>query len=166
VFLRRQDIRDTGQVTWKPAHLRGCSEVVCPTPMQPIVLQACVRAINVHTARLGRLGPALHAQSKSWRVSPVVDGLQALRGVQFPVVVTTGAELGDLTRVKNPRPRMQCVGLIASAYASGARRRQETLTQAGRTQARRAEECLQHVIARSGQASYPRVLHHEMSKSV
>jgi hypothetical protein len=28
------------------------------------------------------------------------------------------------------------------------------------------EESLQNVIARSGQASYPRVLHHEMSKSV
>ena len=39
-FLLRHDIRYTGRATWGPAHLRGLSEVVCPTPAQPIVFQA------------------------------------------------------------------------------------------------------------------------------
>jgi transposase len=36
-FLLRHDIRYTGRATWGPAHLRWLSEVVCPTPPQPIV---------------------------------------------------------------------------------------------------------------------------------
>jgi transposase len=39
-FLLRHDIRYTGQATWHPAYLRWLSEVVCPTPAQPIVFQA------------------------------------------------------------------------------------------------------------------------------
>jgi transposase len=36
----RHDRRDTGRATWSPAHLRGLSEVICPTPAQPMVLHA------------------------------------------------------------------------------------------------------------------------------
>ena len=39
-FLLRHAIRYTGRATWGPAHLRWLSEVVCPTPAQPIVFQA------------------------------------------------------------------------------------------------------------------------------
>jgi transposase len=43
-------------------------------------------------------------------VTPVVDTLQALRGVQFTGAVTPVAALGDLTRVENPRPLMNFLG--------------------------------------------------------
>jgi transposase len=101
-FLRRHDIRYTGRATWNPAHLRWLSEVVCPTPAQHIVFQEYVRAVTEHTERLQRLEQALNAQVKAWRLHPVVDALQALRGVQFTVAVTTVAELGDLTRFDTP----------------------------------------------------------------
>jgi transposase len=39
-FLLRPDIRYVGRANWGPAHLRWLSEVVCPTPAPPIVLQA------------------------------------------------------------------------------------------------------------------------------
>jgi hypothetical protein len=61
-----------------------------------------------------------------------------LRGVQFTGAVTMVAELGDLTRVENPRQRMHDLGLTPSEYASGARRPQGRLTQTGHTHARRA----------------------------
>jgi transposase len=51
-------------------------------------------------------------------VHPVVEALQALRGVQCTVAVTTVAELGDLTRVDHPRQLMTCLGLIPSEYSS------------------------------------------------
>jgi transposase len=97
-FLRRHDMRSTGRATWNPAHLRWLSDVVCPTPAQPMVFQAYVRAVNEHSERLQRLEQALHESVPSWRLHPVVEALQALRGVQFTVAVTTVAELGDLTR--------------------------------------------------------------------
>jgi transposase len=68
----------------------------------------------------------------------VGEALQALRGVQFTVAVTTVAELGDLTRFENPRQLMHYLELTPSAYASGARRQQGSITKAGNTHARRA----------------------------
>jgi transposase len=137
-FLLRHDLRDTGRATWNPAHLRWLAEVVCPTPAQHIVFQAYVRAVTEHTARLQRLEQALPERVKSWRLRPVVDALQALRGVQFTVAVTMVAELGDLTRFDHPRDLMKCLGLIPSEYSTGERRRQGSITTAGNTHARRA----------------------------
>jgi transposase len=137
-FLLRHDIRSTGRATWGPAHRRWLSEVVCPTPAQQIVFQAYVRAVTEHTDRLQRLDQELHERVTAWRLCPVVDALQALRGVQFTVAVTTVAELGDLTRFDHPRHLMQYLGLTPSAYASGERRRQGDITKTGNTHARRA----------------------------
>jgi transposase len=136
-FLLRHDIRYTGRAAWGPAHLRWLSEVVCATPAQQIVFQEYVRAVNDHTERLQRLEQELHEHVKTWRLQPVVEALQALRGVQFTVAVTLIAELGDLTRFDNPRQLMKYLGLIPSEYSSGERRRQGTITKAGNTHARR-----------------------------
>lgn len=137
-FVLRHDIRSTGRATWNPAHLRWLSEVICPTPAPHIVFQAYGRAVNDHTARLQRLDQERHEQVTSWRVSPVVEALQALRGVQGTVAVTTVAERGDLTRVDHPRELMKFLGLMPSEYSTGERRRQGAMTKAGNTHARRA----------------------------
>jgi transposase len=136
-FLLRHDSRYTGRATWGPAHLRWRSEVVCQTPAQPLVFQEDVRAVTEHTERLQRLEQELHDRGKAWRLHPVVEALQALRGVRFTVAVTLIAELGDLTRFHNPRDLMRCLGLIPSDYATGERRRQGALTKAGNSHARR-----------------------------
>jgi transposase len=112
--------------------------VVCPTPAQQIVFQEYVRAVSEHTERLQRLEQELKDQVYSWRLQPVVDALQALRGVPFTMAITTLAELGDLTRFDMPRQLMQFLGLMPSEYSSGARRRQSSLTKAAHTHARRA----------------------------
>jgi transposase len=137
-FLLRHDIRYTGQATWGPAHLRWLSEVVCPTPAQQIVFQEYVHAVTEPSARLERLEQELHDQVQTWRLAPVVDALQGLRGVQFTVAVTTVAELGDLTRFENPRQLMSYLGLTPSEYSSGERRRQGGITKTGNAHARRA----------------------------
>jgi transposase len=92
--------------------------VVCPTPAQQIVFQEYVQTVTEQTARLQRLEHELRDQAKTWRFQPVVEALQALRGVQCTVAVTTVAELGDLTRFENPRQLMNSLGLTPSAYAS------------------------------------------------
>jgi transposase len=137
-FLLRHDIRYTGRATWGPAHLRWLAEVVCATPAQQIVFQEYVRAVHEHTERLQRLEQELRDQVKAWRLQPVVEALEGLRGVQFTVAVTIVAELGDLTRFENPRHVMKYLGLIPSEYSSGERRRQGSITKTGNTHARRA----------------------------
>ena len=137
-FLLRHDIRYTGRANWSPAHLRWLSEVICPTPAQQIVFQEYVQTVTEQTERLGRLELELHEQVQTWRLHPVVEALQALRGVQFTVAVTTVAALGDLTRFDNPRQLMHYLGLTPSEYSSGARRQQGSITKTGNTHARRA----------------------------
>jgi transposase len=137
-FLLRQDLRYEGRATWGPAHLRRLAEVVCPTPAQQMVFQEYVRAISAHQERLKRLAAELREQVQAWRLHPVVQALQAMRGVQFTVAVTLIAELGDLTRFDNPRQLMSYLGLTPSEDSSGERRRQGTITKAGHTFARRA----------------------------
>jgi transposase len=137
-FLLRHDIRSTGRATWGPTHLRWLAEMVCPTPAQQLVFQAYVRAVTEQTERLQRLEQALHDHGHTWRLQPVVEALQALRGIQCTVAMTLVAELGDLTRFEHPRQLMNDLGLLPSAYSSGARRRQGAITNAGNTPARRA----------------------------
>ncbi len=134
----RHESRDTGRATWGPAHLRWLSDVVCPPPAQHIVFPEDVRAIHEHTARRQRLDQALPDQVTSWRLQPVVEARQALRGVPFIAAVTMVAEMGELPRFESPRALMTCLGLMPSAYTSAERRRQGAMTKAGNTHARRA----------------------------
>jgi transposase len=137
-FLRRQDLRATGQAHWRPAHRRGLAAVVCPTPAPQIVFQAYVRAVTEPTARLQRLDQARHERVNTWRLAPVVEALQALRGVQFTVAVTTVAERGDRTRLTNPTQLMSDLGLTPAESSRGQRRSQGGSTKTGHRQARRA----------------------------
>jgi transposase len=137
-FLLRHDLRSTGRANWSPAPLRWLSEVVCPTPAQQSVFQESVQTVTAQTARLGRLALALHEPGKTWRLAPVVEALQALRGGQGTVAVTTVAELGDLTRFETPRQLMHYLGLTPSEYSSGARRQQGSIPKTGNAHARRA----------------------------
>jgi transposase len=137
-FLLRHASRSTGRATWSPAHLRWLSEVVWPTPAQQIVFQAYVRAVTDPIERLARLEHALTDQVPTWRLAPVVDALQALRGVQCTVAVTTVAERGDLTRCDHPRQLMHSLGFTPSEYSTGERRHQGGITKTGTSHARRA----------------------------
>jgi transposase len=125
-FLLRHDIRSTGRANWSPAHLRWLSEVVCPTPAQHIIFQAYVRAVTEHTERLQRLTQELQEHVKTWRLHPVVEALQALRGVQCTVAVTTVAALGDLTRFDTPRALRKFLGLMPSDQKVAQRASAET----------------------------------------
>ncbi|MGH8471675.1 MAG: IS110 family transposase [Gammaproteobacteria bacterium] len=136
-FLLRQDIRYEGKANWGPAHLRWLAEVVCPTPAQQIVFQEYVRAVNEQHERLERLQSELQEKAKGWRFYPVVQALQALRGVQFTVALSTVAELGDLSRFDSPRQLMSYLGLTPSEYSTGNTRRLGGITKAGNAHARR-----------------------------
>src|SRR5213593_4547367 len=102
-FLLRLGITYVGKANWNEAHLRYLAKVVCPTPPQQIVFQEYLRAVSELVERLGRLTTMLTELLPSWRLSPLVVALQALRGVQETVAVTTLAEIGDLTRFHSPR---------------------------------------------------------------
>ncbi len=137
-FLLRLGLHYVGRADGTAAHLRYLAKVVCPTAAQQIVFQESLRAVDEQVDRLNRLEAELLERAPAWRLSPVVQALQALRGGQWLVAITVVADLGDLTRFDSPRPRSAFVGLIPSEYSSGQARRQGGSTKAGNGCARRA----------------------------
>jgi transposase len=136
-FLLRQDIRYEGRANWNAAHLRWLARVVCPTPPQQIVFQEYVRAVTEQQERLQRVEHELHEAVKSWRLYPMVEALQALRGVELTGAVIVLTELGDIARFDSPRQLSSYLGLTPSEYSSGDRRREGGI-KAGNSHARRA----------------------------
>ena len=136
-FLLRLGLNYAGRADWTLAHKRYLAKVVCPTPAQQIVFQESIRAVDEQVERLGRIEQELLELAPQWRLWPVVEALQALRGVQWIVALTVVAELGDLTRFDSPRQLAAYVGLIPSEHSSGEKRRQGSITKAGNTRARR-----------------------------
>jgi transposase len=70
-LLLRHDRRDVGRATGGPAHRRGRAAVGGPTPAQPLVFHASVRAVHEPTARRQRLAQALPEQVNAGRWPPV-----------------------------------------------------------------------------------------------
>lgn len=136
-FLLRLGLHYVGRADWNDAHRRYLAKVVCPTPAQQIVFQESIRSVDEQVERLARLEAELRDQVASWRLLPVVEAIQALRGVQDILAITVVAELGDLARFDNPRQLAAFVGLTPSEYSSGPTRRQGGITKAGNRHARR-----------------------------
>lgn len=136
-FLLRLGLHYTGRASWNDAHRRYLSKLVCPTAAQQIVFQEYIRAIDQHFERVERIEQQLREIVSSWRLLPLVEALQALRGVQFITALTVVAELGDITRFDSPRQLAAFLGLTPSEYSSGDSRRQGPITKAGNSHARR-----------------------------
>ena len=137
-FLLRLGRHYVGRADWTAAHRRYLAKVICPTPAQQIVFQELVRAVDEQVDRLQRLEAELRELMPQWRLYPVVQALQALRGVQWLVALTVVAELGDLTRFDSPRQLSAFVGLVPSEDSTGPRRRLGSITKTGNGRARRA----------------------------
>ena len=81
---------------------------------------------------------ALREAAPAWRWYPVVEAIQALRGVQFTIAISLIAELGDLSRFEHPRQLMAWLGVTPSEHSSGGSRKLGGITKAGNRYARKA----------------------------
>jgi transposase len=137
-LLLRNEVRYPQKTTWTAAHRRWIAHLKLTHPAQQIAFEEYVMAVQEASARLERFTTAITMHLEQWRWKPVVDALQALRGVQVLHAVRIVAELGDLRRFESPRGLMGYLGLIPSEDSSGPRRRQGSITKAGNSSARRA----------------------------
>lgn len=122
---------------WTQSHRRWLASLKFEQAVHYIVLEDCIAAIEAATARRDRLEAHLEAALPEWSLAPLVQALQALRGVGLVAAATLVAELGDITRFTNPRQLMAFLGLVPSEHSSGATRRQGGITKAGNAAARR-----------------------------
>jgi transposase len=137
-LLLRNDVRYDGKKkSWTAAHQRWLSTVKLPHAAQQIAFQEYLHAIGESAARIGRLEQALREALSEWPLAPVVEALQALRGVQLVAAITLVTEIQDFARFANPRSLMAYLGLIPSENSSGQHRRQGAITKSGNSAARR-----------------------------
>jgi transposase len=153
-LLLRNEIRYAGKTPWTKAHRRWVSELKLPNAAQQIAFEEYVQAVHEAALRVERLSSAIAAELEHWRWRPVVEALQALRGVQAIHAVRIVAELGDFSRFESPRKLMGYLGLIPSEHSSGPRRRQGSITKAGNSSARRALVEAAHAYAHPARVSW------------
>lgn len=72
-------------------------------PAHQIALQEMVDAVRLSKERVEWLERTIKEFVPNWSLAPVVQALQALRGVDLIVAVTFVAEVGDLKRFESPR---------------------------------------------------------------
>jgi transposase len=136
-FLLRHGRIYRGVRGWTRAYRRWLTTVRFDHPAQQIVLQDYIHAVEDAEARLARLEHQIEELLPSWSMAPVVEAVQAMRGVGLIVAVTVVAEVGDFSRFANPRQLMAYLGLVPSEHSSGSSIRRGGITKAGNAQARR-----------------------------
>ena len=136
-FLLRQGRRYPGRAGWTRPYRRWLADLSFPLAPQHIALQEYRDTIDEAERRVERLTDQLRQLTPAWRWAPVVDALQALRGVSFVTAVGLVVEVGDIRRFDHPRQLMAFLGLVPSEYSSGPSVRRGGITKAGNPHARR-----------------------------
>jgi transposase len=136
-FLLRNGRHYHGRTPWSLAHRRWMADLKFAQPVHYVVLEDCIATVDAAKERRDRLEAKIIAVLPEWSLAPVVEALQALRGIALVAAATLVAELGDITRFSNPRQLMAYIGLVPSEHSSGRSRRQGEITKAGNAVARR-----------------------------
>ena len=136
-FLLRHGRIHAGRRAWTVAYRRWLTTLRFEHPAQQIVLQDYIHAVQSAEQRVVRLVEQIRDLLPSWSLAPIVQALQAMRGVALIVAVTVAAEVGDFSRFANPRQLMAYLGLVPSERSSGSTVRRGGITKAGNALARR-----------------------------
>ena len=126
-----------GKTSWGARHARWLQEQSFGHPAHQIVLQEMIEAVRHAKERLGRLDATIEQFVPGWSLAPVVEALQALRGVKLISAVTFVVEIGDVRRFDNPRQLMGYLGLVPSERSTGDDVRRGGITKAGNARVRR-----------------------------
>jgi transposase len=136
-LLLRNGITYAGKSAWTAAHLRWLATLKMEHSAQQIGFQEYLHSITESSARIVRLEQAMRDTLPEWSLAPLVQALQAMRGVQLIAAMTLVAELQDFMRFESPRQLMAFVGLVPGEHSTGPKRRQGSITKAGNSAARR-----------------------------
>jgi transposase len=123
---------------WGMAYRRWLSTLAFEHSAQQVAFQDYVDAVMDAERRLKRAEEQIFGLVPEWNLRPVVDALQAMRGIALINAVVLVAEVGDFTRFSNPRQLMAYFGLVPGERSSGETVRRGGITKTGNTHARRA----------------------------
>ena len=121
---------------WTKMHRRWLGELVFAHPAQHLAHEEMLQRIERAEALCDRLKEAILDLVPQWSLAPVVQAIQALRGVSLIVAAVIVAEVGCFSRFDNPRQLMAYLGLNPSEHSSGATIRRGAITKTGNALAR------------------------------
>ncbi len=127
-----------GKTAWGPRHRQWLQAQKFEQPAQQFVLQDMILAAQHAVERLKRAEASLMEILPSWSLAPVVDALQALKGIRLITAATIMAEVGDLRRFETPRQLMAYLGLVPGEQSTGESVKRLGITKAGNGRVRRA----------------------------
>lgn len=136
-FLLRYGRSYPRKKTWGPTHARWLTEQTFEHVEQRIAFEELVMAARQAAERVERLEAAIVEFVPQWSMAPLVEALQALRGIDIVAASILLAELGDLTRFDSPRQLMAFLGLVPSERSTGDSVRRGGITKTGNARARR-----------------------------
>ena len=111
-FVLRHGLRYRGRAGWTIPYRRWLAGLTMPEAAPQIALQEYLATVDEAEQRVTRLTEQLRQLVPAWRWAPVVDALQALRGVSFITATGLVAEIGDLRRFTRARELMAYLGLV------------------------------------------------------
>jgi len=127
-----------GKKTWGARHRQWLQAQRFEHPAQQLVLLEMTHAAQHAFERLQRIEAAIVEFLPNWSLAPVVEALQALRGIQLVTAATIMVEIGDLRRFETPRQLMGYLGLVPGERSTGDSVRRLGITKAGNGRVRRA----------------------------
>src|SRR5512132_941935 len=121
---------------WTKMHRRWLGELTFAHPAQHLAHEEMLQRIERAEALCDRLKQAIAELVPQWSLAPVVQAIQALRGVSLVVAAVIVAEVGSFGRFENSRQLMAFLGLNPSEHSSGATIRRGPITKTGNALAR------------------------------
>lgn len=136
-FLVHQGLRYSGQSNWTKAHLTWVRQLKFSHPAQEIVRDDYLREVEAVAARIARLTSDIEVLAPASTHRPMIEALQALRGVQLVTAATLVFEIGDFQRFGKAKHLMSYLGLVPREMSSGERVARGSITKAGNAHVRR-----------------------------
>jgi transposase len=136
-FLLRHGRSYPRKTTWGATHARWLTEQVFQHAEQRIAFEELVMAARQAKERVERLEAVIAEFVPKWSMAPLVEALQAMRGIDLVAASILLAELGDLRRFDSPRQLMAFLGLVPSERSTGDTVRRGGITKTGNIRARR-----------------------------
>lgn len=135
-FLLRHG-RIWSESAWTLKHLAWIRRQEFVHAAQTRVLADYLRTVEEASERVQRLTADIEELVQTSTLRPLVEALQAMRGIRLVTAATLAAELGDLKRFTTPRQLMAFIGLVGSEDSSGEGQHRGGITRTGNRHVRR-----------------------------
>lgn len=122
---------------WTKKHFEWIYKKKFQHASQASVFEEYSQAVNESTARIARYDALLEELVPSTPQAPLIEALQAFRGIKLLTASSIAFELGDLRRFPSAKKLMGFLGVIPSEDSSGDRVRRGAITRTGNKGLRR-----------------------------